>query len=41
MIISDTSSCGITYNHHSDYSRGVIYDGNIFIIQVPGLTLKH
>jgi len=41
MTISDAPSCGITYNHHSDYLRGVVYDGNIFIIQVPGLTLKH
>ncbi len=25
MIVSDAPSCGVTYNHHSDNSRGVIY----------------
>jgi hypothetical protein len=25
MILSDTPSCGVTYDHHSDNSRGVIY----------------
>ncbi len=25
MIICDTPNCGITYDHHSDNSRGVIY----------------
>jgi hypothetical protein len=24
-IISDAPSCGVTYDHHSDNSRGVIY----------------
>jgi hypothetical protein len=33
MTVSDAPSCGITYDHHSDYSGGVIYDCNIFIIQ--------
>ncbi len=25
MIVSDAPSCGVTYNRHSDGSRGVIY----------------
>jgi len=25
MIISDATSCGVTYNCQSDYSRGVVY----------------
>ncbi len=33
MTASDAPSCGITYDHHSDDSRGVIYDCNVFIIQ--------
>jgi hypothetical protein len=33
MTASDAPSCGFTYDHHSDDSRGVIYDRNIFIIQ--------
>ncbi len=33
MTESKALSCGITYNHHSDNSRVVIYDHNIFIIQ--------
>ncbi len=32
-IVSDAPNCGITYNCHSDYSRGVIYDHNVFIVQ--------
>ncbi len=36
MTISDTPSFGITYDCHSNDSRGVIYDLNIFIIQATG-----
>jgi len=36
MIVSDTPSCGITYAHHSDDSRGIIYDRNMFIVQATG-----
>jgi hypothetical protein len=32
-IVSDAPSCGVTYNRHSDDSRGVIYNLNIFVIQ--------
>jgi hypothetical protein len=31
--VSDAPSCGVTYNRHSDNSRGAIYDRNIFIVQ--------
>jgi len=31
MTLSDAQSCGITYDQHSDNSRGVIYDLNIFV----------
>ncbi len=37
---SDAPSCGITYDHHSDYSRGVIYNLNVFITQTPCLSLS-
>ncbi len=37
MIVSDAPSSGITYNHHSDDSRGVIYDRNMFIVQATEL----
>jgi hypothetical protein len=30
MTVSDAESCGITYNHYSDASRGVIYNCIIF-----------
>jgi hypothetical protein len=33
MIISDTPSCGINYDRHSDDSRGIIYDHTMFIVQ--------
>ena len=35
--VSDAPSCGITYDHYSDDTRGAIYDRNIFMIQVTGL----
>ncbi len=38
MIVSDAPSCGVTYHHHSDDSRGVIYDHNIFLIQATVLS---
>ncbi len=38
MIISDASTWSVTYDHHSDNSRGVIYDGNILIIQASGVN---
>ncbi len=31
--ISDAPSCGVTYDHHSDDSRGTIHDRNMFIVQ--------
>jgi hypothetical protein len=34
--VRNAPSCGITYDPHSDNSRGVIYDHNIFILQAPG-----
>jgi hypothetical protein len=39
MTLSGAPSCGITYDHHSDDSRGVIYNRNVFIIQAIGLVL--
>jgi hypothetical protein len=35
-IVSDATILSITYDCHFDYSRGVIYDCNIFIVQAPG-----
>ncbi len=32
MTISDAPSCRATYDQHSDYSRGVNYDGINFIL---------
>jgi hypothetical protein len=36
MIISDAITWSIPYDCHSDDFRGVIYDQDIFIIQVNG-----
>ncbi len=36
MTLSDGSSCGITFDCHSDDSGGVIYNHNIFTIQATG-----
>ncbi len=36
MVISDAPSCGITYDHHSDNSTGIIYDRNMFMVEVVG-----
>ncbi len=36
--MSDTPSCGVTYNRYSDDSRDIIYDRNIFMIQPTGLS---
>ncbi len=36
MNTNDATSCGMPYDCHSDNSRGVIYDRNIFIIQTTG-----
>ncbi len=33
MIKIDIPSYGVTYDHHSDDSRGIIYDQNMFIVQ--------
>jgi len=41
MNISDTPSCGITYDHHSDASGGFIWDCNIFIIQTTGVKIRN
>ncbi len=38
-IVSDAPNCGITYNRHSDDSRDVIYDRNIFIVQATGMFI--
>jgi hypothetical protein len=37
MMVSDATTWSITYDCHSDDSRGVIYNRNIFIIQAPVL----
>jgi len=37
MIVSDAPYCGVTYNRHSDDSRGIIYDRNMFIVQATGV----
>jgi hypothetical protein len=36
MTVSDAPSYGNTYDHHSENSRGVIYNLNIFITQATG-----
>ncbi len=36
MTLSDALSCGITYDRHSDDSRGVIYYRNIFQMLATG-----
>ncbi len=33
MIVSDAPSCGVTYDRHSDDSRGIIYDRTMFMVQ--------
>ncbi len=38
-IISDVPSCVVTYSCHSDNSRGIIYDCNIFIVQAAVVDL--
>ncbi len=35
--MSDTPGSGITYDHHSDDSKGIIYDRNMFIVQATGV----
>ncbi len=40
MIVSDIPSCGITYNHNSDDSVGIIYNLNMFIIKATGNDTK-
>jgi hypothetical protein len=37
-IAGDATTWSITYNLHSDNSRGVIYYSNIFIIQATGFV---
>jgi hypothetical protein len=37
MIVGDATTWSITYDRHSDNSRGVIYDCNNFIIQETGV----
>jgi hypothetical protein len=39
--VSDAPSCGITYGHHSDDSRGVIYDRNVFIKQATDFVSSY
>ncbi len=36
--VSDASSCGITYDRHSDNSVGVIYNRSIFVIHAPTVS---
>jgi len=38
MIMSDTPSCGITCNRHSDESRDIIYYCNLIIVLAIGQT---
>jgi hypothetical protein len=38
-ILSDATTCMVTYDHHADDFRGVIYDGNILKIQATGNTV--
>jgi hypothetical protein len=38
-IVSDATTWSITYDHHSDDSRGVIY-GHIFFFKFSGLYYK-
>jgi hypothetical protein len=40
MIISDIPRCGITDDHHSVDSRGVIFDNSMFAVQVTVHFLK-
>jgi hypothetical protein len=35
-ITYDAPSCGITYDHYSDESRGINYDRNVFVVQSTG-----
>jgi hypothetical protein len=32
MIVSDAPSCGITYDHHYDDSKGINYNRNMFLL---------
>jgi hypothetical protein len=36
MILGDATAWSITYDRHSDSSRGVIYNHNILILQGTG-----
>jgi hypothetical protein len=38
--ICDSPRCGVTYDHHSDDSKAVIYICNIFIIQATELNFS-
>ncbi len=38
MMVGDATTWSVTNDHHSDTSRGVIYNRNIFIIRATGLT---
>ncbi len=35
MIVSGAPNCGVTCNHHSDNSRGVIYFPRVVSIMLP------
>ncbi len=39
-IVSDATTWSITYDRHSDNSRGIIYNGKIFIIQTTAFVIK-
>ncbi len=40
LTISNAPSCGVTYDRHSDNSRGAVYDCNIFIVKATGKAEK-
>jgi hypothetical protein len=39
-IIGDATTWSITYDHHSDNSRGIIYNRNIIPIQATAFVTK-
>jgi hypothetical protein len=41
MTLLESSAWSVTYDRHSDDSRCVIYDRNIFIIQAASKGIKH
>jgi hypothetical protein len=39
MLVSNFPSFGFTFDNHSDDSRGIIYDRNMFIVQPTGVNV--